>query len=140
MNIKKTRGRQPLEIDNYLKELSIESKLYLQYKNSSSASIKRLENSLAKMNNDVSFCFFIVQEIIDNKIFKWYIEWESNKKSKSYGLNLLCEEINENNKIINIIREVFLTCEINLRYKFSEYLIPFINAYKDHLRELCNGK
>ena len=63
------RGKQPLPIDKYIKDLSEESKKYLTFKNTASHSIKRLEYAMVRMNTNVSFSCFLEENVSDNKIF-----------------------------------------------------------------------
>jgi hypothetical protein len=90
------------------------------------------------MNNNVSFVYFIENIKTENKNYKWYLEWNADKKSKDYGLNILCEEIGDTNKVLNITRQIFLTSDIELRGKYVKYLIPFIEEFKNHLINLCS--
>jgi hypothetical protein len=136
MLTKNKTGRTPLEVDQYLRELSTENRNYDRFKNSSIHSIRRVEIYLNKLISPISYKCLIEEKNIDDKYLKWYLAWECDKSSKNYGLNLICEQVNENNNVIDVSKESFIICDANLRAKYSKYLIFFIKEFTNHLISL----
>ena len=134
---KPKRGRISLEVDKYLKDLKEESKNYLIYKNYSSYSIKRVEDTLRNLKANVSFSFLIDEDIEDdNKIIKWLLAWDNDLKSKNYGLNIIYKKFDDNNEIVDMLTQSFLISDIELRAKYSKYLITFVQEFTSHLAKL----
>src|SRR5208337_2469299 len=90
------RGKQPLPIDKYIKDLSEESKKYLTFKNTASHSIKRLEYAFEQVrilqhNQDINILNKIGVDIDDILICHAHIYELSNLLRDS--LENLADEI-----------------------------------------------
>lgn len=77
----------------------------------------------------------------------WYISWEADENSKNFRLFLISEEkeiieypvaTDEYESIEfqvrNLIKKPLIETDLQTRLKYSEHLVPFIDSFKEFLR------
>lgn len=81
---------------------------------------------------------------------RWYLFWKENTISKNYRLFLISEEFeyiyfqsgddlehyaSSQFKVNSSFQEPFISTKLHIRLRYSEFLISFIDAFKNYLRE-----
>lgn len=77
----------------------------------------------------------------------WYLSWDEDTKSNTYRLFLIAQKIEYIYVFVEnylpkqkfaescIFKEPFIATKLNLRLRFSEFLIPFIEAFTKYLNK-----
>lgn len=93
-----------------------------------SDNIRTLESSLIK--SKTNFCH--INNIYEENGVCWFFSWEPCPLGKRYRLFLISEEKETGTMTF---RKPLIECKLEVRLKVSQYLIPFMNTFKDALKQ-----
>lgn len=156
------KEKEILLIDEQLDTLALEAKQLFELLDKYSHRIRTLETELQKINANFPFSLKIKEEneshlkpIPDKHIQRyartadgfftkdfWYLSWEKDDNSKNFRLLLIIKEIefvvrgDRRIKLDSQIKFQKPLVETNLqtRLQYSEYLLPFIDSFKEYLK------
>jgi hypothetical protein len=143
---------EDIAIDSSLQKLAKEAEILSKVLDSATDVIRKLEADLKKLNANFVFKYLIYESSPNyNRGWSkmcWYLSWEKDQASNSYRLLLACFEKElvirnsgtDDREFCETYSEPFchskkpfIETDLQTRLKYSEYLIPFINAFTDHL-------
>lgn len=116
-----------------MKEFENEASNLSEFLNTSNESIRILEKTLINLKTNFPYKKYVLTENIFSANLEptgifWSLSWEPcvNK----YRLFIISEE---NNKVT--FKKPLIECKIEMRLKFVQYIIPFVNSFKKKLAE-----
>jgi hypothetical protein len=105
------------------------------------------KESLPKPAEERHEAAFISVRAYHTQIF-WYLAWEQEEVSKNYRLCLVSEEkeivgytVDDVERVYSaetssktVFKKPLLEADISTRLRYAKHLLPFLNAFKEHIR------
>jgi hypothetical protein len=120
-----------------VQELAREANNLFDVLDSSSKRIRDLESTLSDLKANFPFQIELTER---QRRWEgsWYLAWDLDDCSKKFRLLLIgslgCDGCEDSPPPLEI-RKPLIEADLGTRLRFSEYLSPFVNQFRDHLRK-----